>query len=145
LRASHRVRLDRLCAALDESEDEPVRHRSMLRFAAMACRMIREAMVRAGIDPSRAKALRCAEERVAGLVDTPEYRRADAEFRAREKKEIAETGGVGERLNARLDGIGRHYAETGSLPDFEQASLMTLLGWATPPEPASRGAGEGAC
>jgi hypothetical protein len=75
---------------------------------------------------------------VAGFVDTPELQRADAAARAAEaaaRPRHPEGQDPRERLIAQLDGVGRHYAETGRLPDFRNASLMGLLGWATPPEP----------
>ena len=149
MRAGRKARLARLCETLDETESqaesEEAAERSLLRFYAAACRRVREAMLRAGIDPACAKALRLAEERVAAFVDSAELQRADAEFRAGEERETAEADDMRRRLNAKLDGIGRHYAETGSLPDFEKESLMTLLGWATPPQPVSGDARDGSC
>ena len=34
-----------------------------------------------------------------------------------------------------LFGASQYYAEAGTLPNFNFASFMELLGWATPPEP----------
>jgi hypothetical protein len=38
-----------------------------------------------------------------------------------------------EALVAEFDRVGRRYAESGTLPDFRNASFLTLLGWASPP------------
>jgi hypothetical protein len=137
MRSNHEARLDRLCAGLDAAERRAASRRSLLRFEAGACRLIREAMQRVGVDPACAAALRETEARVAGFVDTPELQRADAAARAAKaatRPRYPEGQDPRERLIAQLDGIGRHYLETGT-PDFRNASLMGLLGWATPPEP----------
>jgi hypothetical protein len=143
MRASHKIRLDRLCASLDDVEEEAVDRRSMLRFETVGCRLIRDAMLRAGVDPACAAALGEAEARVAGFVDRPELQRADADARAAEtatRPPCPEGQDPRERLIAHLDDIGRHYLGTGTLPDFRHASFLTLLGWASPPLPDGSGA-----
>jgi len=63
-------------------------------------------------------------------LSTSELQRADAAVRAeaeRASTPYAKGEDLRQRLNARLDCIGWHYAETGTLPDFRTASPMTLL------------------
>ena len=136
MHAARKARLARLGAGRDTAATEEVCERGRLRFYAVACRLVREAMLRAGVDPACAPALREREAEVAGFVDTPELQAADEAFRAAEQRQMPPAGeDPRERLIAKLDGIGQHYAETGTLPDFQWAPFTTLLGWATPPEP----------
>lgn len=135
MRSGHRARLARLSAGLDEIEEEVVGQRYWLRFEAMACEAVREAMQRAGVDPSCATALQEAEARVAAFIDTPELQAADAAFRAAEKAASGpDPDDPSEELIAELGRFQRRFAETGKLPDFRSASLMVLLAWASPPD-----------
>ena len=136
--ACRKRRLDRLCAGVADAEDEAVDRRSMLRFETVGCRLIRDAMWRAGVDPSSSPALREVEERVAGFADKPELQAADEAFRDAQRRRNApdpEDEAATDALVFQLDRVGRRYAESGTLPNFREASFLTLLGWATPPEP----------
>jgi hypothetical protein len=135
MRASHKTRLARLLATMpppDEAERREVDCRSMLRFDAVLCAVIRRAMERRGIDPARAAALREYEANVADFVDTPELQAADAAFcaahRDDEDEEIGEEDPRAE-LMAMLNRIARRFMD-GSSPDFARCSFSELLAWA---------------
>jgi hypothetical protein len=153
VRVGRKARLARLSAAYNEVESEAAGERSMLRFYAATYPLVREAMLRAGIDPAQARALREVEAKLAGFVDTPALQRADAELAAAEKsgKEpvLIDDMDPHDWLEAHLDAVGRRYKESGTLPNLWFASFMELLGWATPPDDAEDAvcdeAGEAAC
>ncbi|HEX3535471.1 MAG TPA: hypothetical protein VHU15_01770, partial [Stellaceae bacterium] len=85
-------------------------------------------MLDAGVDPASSPTLCEHEAALADFVDTPELQRADAAFRAaRDQREDAQGDDVREKLMAKLDLIGRHFAD-GSLPDFAHEPFMVLLG-----------------
>jgi hypothetical protein len=94
-------------------------------------------MLRAGLDPASARALREVEGKLANFVDTPELRRADAEARAAEeqgkKPVLIDGANPRERLIALMDERGRLYAESGTHPNWWFASFIELLAWARPP------------
>ena len=128
------ARLKRLRLQRDDTEWEAVCRRDLLRFDAKVCALIRAAMLRAGIDPACASALRAIEAPLADFADTPELRRADAEFAAsreaeEDPEEAVDAGSAREWLIAELDRASRPYLD-GSLPDFGRVSFMCLWGWA---------------
>src|SRR5437588_3992434 len=93
MRASHKKRIARLMASLpspDEAERREVEGRVSLRFDAKLCAVIRAAMLRRGIDPAGATALREWEARVAGFLDSPELQAADEAFRGAHPEDEAE-------------------------------------------------------
>ena len=119
MRASRKARLDRLMAVHEEAFCK----RALLRLYAETCPVIREAMLRAGVDPASCWAMRETEEELAAFVDTPELQRADFEFQARQKEEEAAEeadliDGIDWRewLIARLEEIGRGYGVTARCP-----------------------------
>jgi len=143
----HEARLGRLWAAYDAAEAEAAGARRMLRFYADTYPLVREAMLRAGIDPASARAVREVAEKLAGFVDTPELQRADAEARAAREagKEPVLIDGEDprDRLNAWMDERGRLYAESGTHPNLWFASFLELLAWATPPDTDAEAEGAG--
>ena len=155
MRPGHKTRLNKLSRPLADTERQKVVHRNMLRLDALLCAYIRDAIVRAGIDPACAWGLRQIEARVAEFVDTLELQAADAAFKAAEEKPFRSEG-PRDQLQAKLDLIGQHFAD-GSLPDFAHASFMELWAWAmvqpgrdeeslshtADDQPLSRTAGEG--
>jgi hypothetical protein len=138
VRRSHRARLDRLSAARDEAERAAAKERRMLRRYALIYPALCAAMLRGGLDPAESSAMRDIAEQLAGFVDTPELRRADAEAAAAEKsgKEPVLVDGTTpqQALIALLDQIGRRYKENGTQPNLCFASFWELLAWATPPD-----------
>src|SRR5579872_2916151 len=97
----------------------------------MACGLIRNAMLQAGLDPDCTPSLREIELGLTGFVDVRiAARRRGGPGRSGEGEHAYAKGeDLRQRLNARLDCIDWHYAETGTLPDFRTAPPMTLLGW----------------
>jgi hypothetical protein len=145
LRAGHKTRLARLSVPIDDTEAREAQHRNMLRFYAVLCGIVRDAMLRAGVDPASARALCEHEARLAGFVDTPELQRADAELRAAQDRwKDGQGEAVREMLLARLDNIGRHFAN-GSLPDFARDPFMVLFAWATERKPDPCNAADAGC
>ena len=143
--AGRRTRLAELSAVHDEEESGAAAERRMLRFYAGAYPLVRDAMLRAGLDPASARAMRDIERKLAGFVDTPELRRADAQLATAEaaEREPALIGGEDPHqwLISRLDDIGRRYAASGTHPNLHFASFWELLGWATPPDDVRPAAG----
>src|SRR5712671_2089035 len=76
--ASHKKRIGRLIAALDDAERRAVTERCDLALDALMSGDIRTAMERRGIDPGSARVLRQTEARLAKLVVSPELEAADA-------------------------------------------------------------------
>ena len=135
MRASRKVRLEKLWATHQEAERQVASQRRMLRFYADTYPLVRRAMRLAGIDPASARAMREVEEKLAAFVDTPELRRADAEADAAKKqeKEPLPIDGMEphEALIARLEATGRRYQESGTRPNLWFSSFIELLGWST--------------
>jgi len=77
MRASHKKRIGRLIAALDEAEKKAVERRCDLAFEAAMYGDIRTAMEWRGIDPRSAWVLRRIEPRLANLPVSPELETAD--------------------------------------------------------------------
>src|SRR5436305_10540740 len=92
MRTSHKKRLARLVAALDESESEAIDRRCTLRFYAYVCEDIREAMEWRGIDPACSRPLLAMEAKLAGFVDTPELRDTDGAYCAAKQAEALAEG-----------------------------------------------------
>lgn len=135
MRSSRKARLDKLWAVHQEAEAEARAERAMLRFYAETYPLVRDAMLRAGIDPASARAMREIEEKLVEFVDTPELQRADAEV-AEEEEEgggplVIDGIDPHEALISRLEETGRRYKESGILPNLWFSSFMELLGWST--------------
>ncbi|TMJ60231.1 MAG: hypothetical protein E6G81_07025 [Alphaproteobacteria bacterium] len=130
MRTSHKKRLARLVAALDESESEAIDRRCTLRFYAYVCEDIREAMEWRGIDPACSRPLLAMEAKLAGFVDTPELRDTDGAYCAAKQAEALAEGDDpwGEAEDAVML-AGQRYLD-GSRPDFRFASLLEIWPWA---------------
>ena len=128
MRPGHKTRLNKLSRPLADTERQKVVHRNMLRLDALLCAYIRDAIVRAGIDPACAWGLRQIEARVAEFVDTLELQAADAAFKAADEGPFC-WAGPRDQLQTKLDRIGQHFLD-GSLPDFAHAPFMELWAWA---------------
>jgi hypothetical protein len=85
------------------------------------CAIVREELMRSGIDPARATALRLGEAR-----DTPELGRADEEF------EIPCGDSLAAKFATKIADNARRY-EDGHEPDFGNASLAELFAWSLAP------------
>jgi hypothetical protein len=130
MRASHKERLARLVAALDETEDEAFDERCERRFEAVVCAHIRAVMQWRGIDPASSRALRAAEARVAAFVDSPELDAADEAVLAVEREAARAKGeDPWAELSDAVDRLGRHYLD-GSRPNFDFFSLIDVWAWA---------------
>jgi len=130
MRASHKKRIARLVAVLDETEEEAFDKRCTRRFEAFVCEDIRMAMEWRGIDPASSRVLRETEARVARFVDTPEQRAADwAVLEAKRERSLAAGDDPWSDLGEELDGQGQRYLD-GSRPNFAFAALMELWAWA---------------
>ena len=130
MRASHKKRIARLIAALDEAERRAFDERCELTLEAVMCRDIRAAMQWRGIDPASSRVLRETEARVARFVDTPEQRAADwAVLEAKRERSLAAGDDPWSDLGEELDGQGQRYLD-GSRPNFAFAALMELWAWA---------------
>jgi hypothetical protein len=129
MRASHKKRIGRLIAALDEAERRAFDERCELTLEAVMCGDIRAALERRGIDPDSARVLRQAEARVAKLVDSPESEAADAAWReAHREEESPDEEDPFDWLADELWRIGERYLD-GSQPDFRFAPLIELWAW----------------
>jgi hypothetical protein len=130
MRASHKKRIARLVAVLDETEEEAFDERCTRRFEAFVCEDIRMAMEWRGIDPASSRVLRETEARGAHFVDTPEQRAADwAVLEAKRERSLAAGDDPWSDLGEELDGQGQRYLD-GSRPNFAFAALMELWAWA---------------
>jgi hypothetical protein len=131
MRASYKKCLARLVAPLDDAEEAAVDRRSTLRLYAKLAAYVRAAMMRAGIDPGSAAALRDIEAECANFVDTPELQTADAAFEmAHPDPDEWGEDDPREALQADLDRIIEREFADGSLPDFARASFSELWAWA---------------
>ncbi len=129
MRASHKKRVGRLIAALDEAERRAFDERCELTLEAVMCGDVRTAMERRGIDPGSARALRQAEARVAKFVDSPELEAADAAWlAAHQEDQPPDEEDPFDWLADELWRIGERYLD-GSQPDFRYAELMDLWAW----------------
>jgi hypothetical protein len=129
MRASHKKRIGRLIAALDEAERRAVDERCDLTLEAVMCGDVRTAMGRCGIDPGSAWALRQTEARVAKLVDSPKLQAADAAWlEAHQEDQPPDEEDPFEWLADELWRIGQRYLD-GSLPDFRFDPLIELWAW----------------
>lgn len=130
MRASHKKRIARLVAVLDQAEEEAFEERCTRRFVAFVCEDIRLAMEWRGLDPASSRALRDAETRVGRFVETPEQRAADwAVLEAEREHSVAGGDDPWSDFSEELDGLGERYLD-GSRPDLAFASLMELWAWA---------------
>jgi len=130
MRASHKKRLARLVAALDEAEEEMVGRRTVLRFKDSVCEIIRDAMERRGIDPASSRVLLDLETEVASFIDTPDLEAADnAWLDAHPHREWLDGEDPWDSLAEQIDPIALRYLD-GSLPDFRFASWWRLWAWA---------------
>jgi hypothetical protein len=129
MRASHKARLARLIATLDEAERHEVDQRCTLRLEAGMCADIRAAMERRGIAPACSRVLLNAEARVAKFADSPALQAADEAFLAAHREEPHDGSDPWQKLEEGLARIGQHYLD-GSLPIFLLAPLMELWAWA---------------
>jgi hypothetical protein len=123
MRASHKKRIARLIAALDEAERRAFDERCELTLEAVMCRDIRAAMQCRGIDPGSAWALRQAEARVTKLVASPELETADAawlEAHPEEEPPVDEEDPL-DWLADELWRVGERYLD-GSQPDLDLTS-----------------------
>src|SRR5437870_2974210 len=82
--------------------------RNVRRLDALLCAYIRDAIVRAGIDPACAWGLREIEARLAEFVDTPELQAADAAFKAADEEPFC-WAGPRDQLQTKLDRIGQYF------------------------------------
>jgi hypothetical protein len=131
MRASHKKRIARLIAALDEAERRAFDERCELTLEAVMCRDIRAAMQWRGIDPGSAWALRQAEARVTKLVASPELETADAawlEAHPEEEPPVDEEDPL-DWLADELWRVGERYLD-GSQPDFRFDELFEIWSWA---------------
>ena len=127
----------------------------MLGAWATVCAVVRDTLLRSGIDPACARALSQAGGSLAGLGDTPEFPRAGADRQSsRSPRDGAPRGGAlkdgatedgateppGEPADPDPDGaaglfavrIGdtaRQFQTGGGAPDFANASLAELFAW----------------
>ncbi len=129
MRASHKKRIARLIAVLDDAERRAVNERCDLALEAVMYGDIRAAMERRGIDPGSAWALRQIEPRLAKLPDSPELEAADAAWlEAYREDQPPDEEDPLEWLADELWRIGQRYLD-GSQPDFRFAPLMELWAW----------------
>ena len=139
MRASHKKRIARLLASTPtqgEAERQEVERRERIRWRAMLCAFIRDAMERRGIDRDGAPALCAYEaetrhkaERVA-FVDTPEFQIADVAFRAAHPRtDYPDAEGPRKWALAKLDRLTEAFLD-GSSPDFARCSIPELWAWA---------------
>jgi hypothetical protein len=128
--ASHKKRLARLAAALEEREEDAFRERCMRRFEPGVCARIRMAMEWRGIDPASSLALLDTEARVVRFVDTPELQAADAAaLTVNRERALAMGDDPWSELSDEVDRLEQGYLD-GSRPDFADASLMEFWAWA---------------
>jgi hypothetical protein len=135
-----RARKERLFAEITAkaaSRDSPTgRDRGALGALAAVCAFVRDGLVRAGIDPARARALRQAPfpPRVAANASAiPADRRSAVVSEDDQAEEVGEfvvedADGLAAIFTERLGALVRRY-EDGHEPDFANASLAELLAW----------------
>jgi hypothetical protein len=129
MRASHKKRVGRLIAALDDAERRAFDERCELTLEAVMSGDIRIAMERRGIDPGSARVLRQTEARLAKLADSPELEAADAAWlEAHREAESPDDEDPLDWLADELWRIGQRYLD-GSQPDFRFAPLIDLWAW----------------
>jgi hypothetical protein len=102
------------------------------------CAVVREGLVRAGVDPARARALRPAPlpPGAAGRTDAPDVATQSRTGRSPgdEPKEEAEefavedAGGLAAMFAEKIGHLVRRYQD-GNEPDFAKVSLAELLAW----------------
>jgi hypothetical protein len=129
MRASHKKRIGRLIAALDDAERRAVTERCDLALDALMSGDIRTAMERRGIDPGSTRVLRQTEARLAKLVVSPELEAADAAWlKAHREAESPDDEDPFDWLADELWRIGQRYLD-GSQPDFRFDPLIELWAW----------------
>ena len=130
MRGSHKKRLARLAAALEESQADEFGGRCMRRFEAGVCAHIRMAMEWRGIDPASSRALLDTEARFARFIDTPELQAADkAALAINHERALAKGDDPWSELSEAMHRLEQRYLD-GSRPEFAFASLMELWAWA---------------
>ena len=110
--------------------------RGALGALAAVCAFVRDGLVRAGIDPARARALRQAPSppRVAADASAiPADRRSAVVSEDDQAEEVGDfvvedADGLAAIFTERLGALVRRY-EDGHEPDFANASLAELLAW----------------
>lgn len=127
--ASRKKRLARLAAAFDATEEEAVARRTELRFNAVLCEIIRDAMTQRGIDPASSRVLLDAEAQLAEFRDSPELEAADDAFMDAHPKEWDEEKEPLDWLGELLDSVAVDYLD-GSRPDFRFDPLIRVFAWA---------------
>jgi hypothetical protein len=135
-----RARKERLFAEITAkaaSRDSPTgRDRGARGALAAVCAFVRDGLVRAGINPARARALRQAPSPppvAANASAIPADRRSAVVCEDDQTEEIGEfvvedADGLAAIFTERLGALVRRY-EDGHEPDFANASLAELLAW----------------
>ena len=135
-----RARKERLFAEITakaDSRDSPTgRDRGALGALAAVCAFVRDGLVRAGIDPARARALRQAPSPPPAAADAsaiPADRRSgviSVDDQAEEVGEfvVEDADGLAAIFTDRLGALVRRF-DDGHEPDFANASLAELLAW----------------
>lgn len=104
----------------------------MLGAWATVCAVVRDTLLRSGIDPACARALSQAGGSLAGLGDTPEFPRAGADRQSsRSPGEPADPDpdGAAGLFAVRIGDTARQFQTGGGAPDFANASLAELFAW----------------
>jgi hypothetical protein len=118
------ARLARLAAEKTLFDSTTCLDRSTLRAWNTVCALVRDGLVRAGVDPESATAVRLggAAAHIADIGDTAEMRRPDEELAA------GEDDGLANVFRVRIGDIARRFQD-GHEPDFASASLAELFAW----------------
>ncbi len=127
------TRLSRLAAGRAQAGSAAAARRRALQARVAVCRMLRRALIEAGIDPAAIPALRLGDAALAELAtigDPPELPRADLAFDA------GEAGILEERFAAKILMLARLWRDRSApdpasalAHDFAAASLAELFCW----------------
>jgi hypothetical protein len=130
-------RLARLATPAERADTAEFLDRCALEARLKVCAIVRDRLARAGIDPTRAQALRLGEAaelqraEAAPHLDPLPAIPGSSPGRARQQfEEVAASDGDGlaGMLAAKIGDMARRYQD-GSEPDFANASLAELFAW----------------
>jgi hypothetical protein len=127
-------RLARLAAERTRFDSTTGLDRSTLRAWNTVCDLVRDGLVRAGIDPESATAVQLGgmAAHMADIANTPEMRRPEAQLA------VGDHDGLADIFTVKIGDIARRFRD-GHEPDFASASLAELFAWCVARRDSCRG------